>query len=396
VLPVALLVLDVWPLGRLERMRAAPLARGGTARALLVLVAEKVPFFALAYLCARVTMWAKAAGDLRTLSEHSLVERAWQACYGLAFYARKMLLPSDLSPMYDLPAEIHVAEPRFLFSVVAVIALSVLLLRYKKRVPGALTVWVSYAILIAPTLGVLQTGAQLVADRYSYLACMPLALGLGGLALRVSQRGAMLQRAAVVGGAALVVFFGVATWRASALWADPIALFEHGIAASDSPRLMTNLAMTYNQAAANDTARRAEHLGQALAWSERAVSSAEAKGLLVPMYRLHRGTILLNLGRLSEAVSDLTWFVERAPWKIEGHLNLGLAYERSGQPALAAQAFERSVALAPDMELAWRGLGAASETAGDPERAIASYRRALELAPGNRAVQARLRVLEAR
>ncbi len=393
VLPALLLVLDVWPLGRLARLRAV---HGGTPRALVVLAAEKLPFVALSVLCARITTWAKAAGDLRTLEEHTLAERAWQAGYGLAFYARKMLVPSGLSPMYDLPDEIRLSEPRFLFSCLAVVVLGALLWRGRARAPGALWVALSYALLIAPALGVMQTGAQLVADRYSYLACMPLALGLGGLALRLAQRGPAQARAALAGGVTLVLVFGVATWRASARWADPVALFEHGIAVSDSPRLMTNLAMTYNQAAAFDPERREALLEEALAWSERAVRTAEERRLLVPMYRLHRGTIRLNLGRLQDAVSDLAWFVERQPERIDGHLNLGLALERGGQPALAVQAFERTVALAPELELAWRGLGAASEASGDPQRAIVSYRRALALAPGHPAVEARLRALESR
>ncbi len=396
VLPALLLVLDVWPFGRLERTRAALGARAGTRKAAALLVAEKLPFLALSLVVAPITLWSKAGGDLRSLSEHSILERIWQAFYGLAFYVRKTLVPSGLSPMVDLPAEIRLGEPRFLFSFLAVVALTLLLVRFRRRAPGALVVGLAYAILIAPALGALQAGAQLVADRYSYFASMALALGIGGLWLGAGRRGPLVQQLAGIGAVAAVLASGVATWKNAALWADPVALFEHGIAATGSPRLMTNLAMTYNEAAASDEQRRAEYLGRALAWSQRAVDTAEALQVSEPLYRLHRGTILHNLGREPEAVADLAWFVERAPTSVEGHLNLAFALARNGQAAPAVAAFERCVELAPTLESAWRGLGAAQEAAGDPERAVASYRRALELAPGNRSVEARLGVLEAR
>lgn len=388
VLPAVLLVLDVWPLGRLRR----PSLRASTA----LRVAEKLPFVALALALAPVTVWSKTGGDLRTLGEHSLVERVWQAFYGLAFYVRKSLVPSGLSPMVDLPAEIRASEPRFLLSIVAVLVVGALLVALRRRFPAALAVALAYAILIAPALGALQAGAQLVADRYSYLASMPLALGFGGLWLGARTRGPLARQLTAIASVTAVLALGLGTWRGAARWADPVALFEHGIASTGSPRLMTNLAMTYNEAAASEREERAELLRLALEWSERAVTTAEALRVLVPVYRLHRGTILHNLGREAEAAADLTWFVERVPTSIEGHLNLGLALARGGAPARAAEAFERCLVLAPTLAPAWRGLGAAAESMGDTARALASYRRALALEPGDPSLAARVRMLESR
>lgn len=392
VLPVLLLILDVWPLARLQALRASH----GLLRALGFLVIEKLPLLALSIVCSRLTLWAKALADLRSLDEHSPVERLAQAGYGLLFYARKTLAPTGLSPMVDLPATIRLSEPRFLVAGLAVVALTVLLIRWRSRAPGALVVWACYVVAIAPSLGLTQSGAQLVADRYSYVACMPFAIAAGGLLASVSARGPRVQRGAAAVAIAVVLLLGGATWKAAARWGDSVALFEHGIAATDSPRLMTNLAMTYNEAAAQDPARRDALLARALEWSERAVGTAEERGLLVPQYRLHRGTILLNLGRAAEAARDLAWYVERRPRSVEGHLNLGLALLRGPDPARARESLERCTELAPDLEAAWRGLGAAHEASGDIPRARASYQRALALDPGNALVEARLRELAPR
>jgi tetratricopeptide (TPR) repeat protein len=392
VLPLLLLLLDAWPLGRFQTLRS----REGSGPAAVRLVVEKLPLFALSFVCARLTLWAKSMGHLPSLGEHSLAERLGSAAFGLFFYVRKTMLPTGLSAMVDLPASIALTEPRFLFSLLAVLALTLLLFRFRARAPAALAVWVSYAIGIGPSLGIVQSGAQLVADRYSYVACMPLALGAGGLCALLSTQGPTMRRGAAYAAGAFVLALTWGTWHAAARWADPVALFEDGIAATQSPRLMTNLAMTYNEAASQDPVRRLALLERALEWSERAVSTAESRQLLVPEYRLHRGTIFYNLGRSEDAVRDLEWFVARVPSNIEGHLNLGLALLRTDNPSRAVPAFERCTQLAPDLEAGWRSLGAASEAAGDVAGARASYQRALELAPDNRAVEARLRQLGSR
>ena len=50
---------------------------------------------------------------------------------------------------------------------------------------GRMTGWVAYLLLLAPVLGVAQSGLQLVADRYSYLSCMVWAILLATVLSRL-------------------------------------------------------------------------------------------------------------------------------------------------------------------------------------------------------------------
>src|SRR5262249_62372476 len=59
------------------------------------------------------------------------------------------------------------------------VGISVVLICLRRRWPIGLTVWVAYVALILPVSGILQSGHQIAADRYTYLACLGWAL-LGG------------------------------------------------------------------------------------------------------------------------------------------------------------------------------------------------------------------------
>jgi hypothetical protein len=155
-MPALLLVLDVWPLRRVR-------GPGAVWR----LVAEKAPFVALTLVFARLATWAQAgAGEaMRALSDHGPGERLVQALYGLAWYPAKTVAPLDLAPIYALPPELSLADPRFALPALAVLAATALLVAMRRRWPGALAAWVAFAVIVSPVLGLAQSGPQLVADR---------------------------------------------------------------------------------------------------------------------------------------------------------------------------------------------------------------------------------------
>src|SRR5262249_2421611 len=118
-LPVILLLLDVYPLGRLGlRPWRTPAARA--------LVTEKAPYFGLAALTAAMAVWAQHANHyLTSLEQLSVLQRGPLALYGLAFYAGKTVLPIGLSPLYEMPRHVNVLEPRFALSALAALVATV-------------------------------------------------------------------------------------------------------------------------------------------------------------------------------------------------------------------------------------------------------------------------------
>ncbi|MGK0218315.1 MAG: tetratricopeptide (TPR) repeat protein [Planctomycetota bacterium] len=389
-LPAVLLLLDVWPLGRLTRADKPK----ATFAALLL---EKTPFLVLSSVFVVLGGWAKSmqGSGMRSLAEHSFGERILQAAYGLGFYPSKTLMPRDLLPIYELPNTLSFSDPRFLSALLGSLLVFLLALGYRRSKPAWAATWFAFVLLILPTLGFLQSGEQLVADRYGYIACAPFALLLGGL-LQVWTRTGNRKRQWVWGAAALMLVPMLnQTRQQSARWRDSASLYARGAELGQSPMLLSNLAMVRSTEAFQRPAERRALLTEALDLSNQAQLAAQEQQLQRPELWLHRGTILYNLQRSEEAVRDLLRFIELRPQHPEGSLNLALALNSLLRYEEALPHLEFLTQASPNLAVAWRSLGRALEGIGKPESALPAYVQANRLEPDNAFVRSRLSALQA-
>jgi len=225
-LPLLLVVLDWYPLGRLRTLRWSREAR----RILL----EKLPFVAVAGVGAAVAYWAVKHNDFFTATtKYPLPSRVAMALYSLVFYLSKTALPMDLSPLYELPSRVDPLDPQFLAAAIAVTLVSVTLVGLARRWPAGLAAWAWYAIVLAPVGGLVHAGFQLAHDRYSYLSCLPFAVLVGGGvvwligARRAGTVRSPLFAASCTALSALLTAFAVLTWLQVQVWADTTSLWTH-------------------------------------------------------------------------------------------------------------------------------------------------------------------------
>src|SRR5437899_6067043 len=171
-LPFVLLILDVYPLRRLGGFV------GWWSEPARRIYIEKIPFVLLAAAASAIAVMPQssvhAAASLPSLS---LPGKLAVAAYGLGFYPRKMVVPVNLSPLYELPRTVDPMAPPFILSYALVLAIMAIVLALRRRVPGLPAAWVAYVVVLLPVLGFFQSGPQIAADRYTYLA------GLGGAIL---------------------------------------------------------------------------------------------------------------------------------------------------------------------------------------------------------------------
>jgi tetratricopeptide (TPR) repeat protein len=226
-LAAVLLVLDVYPLRRLPanpRRWFGPESRG--------ILWEKVPFVAICAAFVGLAILAKE--DAESLAPFQLNWGNWssrfaQAAYGTCFYLAKTVYPVGLSPFYPLPEETTLAAWPYTICVAAIAGVSVLLFRVRRRWPGLLAAFVSYLIFLSPNLGLIRIGAQIAADRYTYIAsialAVPLAYGLGRLVrpgqpyLRVA--GTVAAMGAILLGLISLTWGQCQVWRTSeSLWSQ--------------------------------------------------------------------------------------------------------------------------------------------------------------------------------
>jgi len=368
-LPVVLIVLDVYPLGRLPtRWREL------TARATRSVWAEKIPYAAVGLATAVIANHAvRAYGDM--IASLPLENRVAVALYGLAFYVWKTAIPVLISPMYQMSSHLDPWDGRMLASAAGVIALSAVLVWLRRRWPAGLAVWICYVVLVAPVSGIIQSGPQLVAARYSYLSCLGLALLVGGAVCRLaplaavrgpSRRWARSGLAVVVGG---TVALGALSWRQTWIWRDSETLWSYAVSMEPaSPLAHGNLAFAYLSQGRLPEAEREiriavrlapewelgqQNLAVVLARQGRFAEAGEARAQL--------GYLLMKHGKYDAAVALGEKEVGARPGDAAAHNHLGVALLLRGDVGPAIEHFEQALRLDPGHEKARRNLAAARQ-----------------------------------
>ena len=398
-LPLVLLLLDVYPLRRLGSIRDA-LGRG---RAVVI---EKLPFVALGLATAIVEGIAESRLDtFYSLEQYGIAGRIGQACYVLAFYVWKTLVPFGLSPLYGLPVGWTLWRADVLIAAAFVVAVSIFLVRGRRRWPGALTAWVGYAVLLAPVLGFAQAGPHLAADRYTYLATLGFAVVVAGTLADLGTRpqAASAYRAALAVTAAVLVVLTMLTWRQIAIWHDSIALWQTAVAADPQCYVCRNN-LGNALLRADRPADAAEHFRVALELqpgdadghanlgnvaerdgrvddARREYERALAIDPTHPIAHNNLARLLLADGKTDEAIAHLQTALRREPMQGESYINLGLALMNRGDLDGADRELHRAEQILPNAATVPNNLGIVLLRRERPDAALASFRRASELDP---------------
>ena len=419
-LPIVFLVLDVYPLGRLDGGLREWLAAKNRQ-----VWWEKIPFLFLALAAVAIApMAAHEAGAMRGRGEYGIVIGIAQALFGLTFYLWKTFIPAGLSPLYAVVADAVPAYWPFLpsqevilaLSVIVALAVSIAFFLLRRRWPAGLANWVCYVAIVAPVLGIAQIGAQIVADRYSYLPSLGWTILAGGGLLHCWQSGEGGQTgkrtfivSAMLAMTALVML-GVLTWRQTQVWHDSISLWRHALAIiRESDIAHNNLgtalyekgkweeAIEQLQKAlqidpdhvhyrnnlvkalvglGRDRAKRGE-LDDAIEYFRRALkvdnSDAEAHNNL--------GIALAMRGELKEATQHFRQALKLLPDRGDIHFNLGNVLAKQGNLDEATEHFQEALKIRPDYAEAYNNLGRVMAARGDLGKAIDLFHQALRIRP---------------
>jgi tetratricopeptide (TPR) repeat protein len=372
-LPLILLILDVYPLRRLE-LRAATWLQPQHRLVWL----EKVPFVVIAGGAALVGFLAKNRfGTVATLDDYSALSRVNQAMYGLVFYIWKMVMPVGLSPLYEKLSYFSAAGVVDIRSGLLVIALSTCFVLARKRWPAGLAAWLCYGVILIPVLGLVPFGPQVVADRYSYLACLGWAMLAGAGALCCWGRRSdgrmgpplfvLISALAVL----ILVALGFLTWRQAEVWHDSETLWRHALAIDQKSSFAhNNLGLVL--AERGELQQAIQHLREAVQLDP---AFAEAYNNL--------GDFLAKHGSLEEAIEQFRKAILIKPADPGAHNNLGNALADRGEFYEAIQHFQQALRTSPANADAFYNLGRVLARLGNLEEAIVQYRHALQLKPSD-------------
>ncbi|MGD1085060.1 MAG: tetratricopeptide repeat protein, partial [Verrucomicrobiota bacterium] len=318
-LPFVLLLLDYWPLRRLD----PPVLR---------LMMEKIPFFALAAASSVMAFLAqRLGGSVAPLAALTLGPRLANALVSYARYMGKTLWPVDLAVLYPLPPhwpDWEVGCAGLLLALVTFWAVW----RIRSR-PYLAVGWFWFLGMLVPVIGLVQIGHQSMADRYDYLPGLGLFIMLvwaawEWLAPRTPRAGAVLGCLAVVGCLA-------ATRTQVGYWRTSETLFRH------------------------------------------AVQCTEGNGFMESAL----GIILVQEGNKEEGMAHLRRSVELDPDIDQVHAALGEALRLLGHWPQAVEQFQIAAALAPNDPRDQYELGTALLQNGQAEDAIPHFRKSLQNLP---------------
>ena len=365
-LPLVLLILDVYPLQRLGRGRWLGLEA-------LRVYREKVPFAALSAAFTLLAFWARVA-VVGTFGGQGALERVSQACYAAWFYLVKTFAPVGIMANYPLPAHLPPGEPRFLFSILGVLAVTAVLLVLRRRCPAALAAWAIYLALLAPRSGLVRIGQYIAADRYSFLPLMSLAVLAAAVLCAVVRSGpyprlasGVILVAGMVAGLALVL----RTRDQCRTWRDSETLWSHALAASNHA----------NPFACRALARlRADQPGKL---AEAELLLAQALAMVPGDSDVHNelAEFLIRQGRFDEARSHLSAALRLAGDNVPARINLGNLLALQGDHAGAEVVYRRALELDPTNPTAHANYGVLLHLQGRPAAAGSHLREALRLNP---------------
>lgn len=407
-LPLALLVLDVYPLRRSQRGWRA-------------LVVEKLPLFALSLAFGAAALRGQALqGDtLQGLATLGIGARVSLAAHALLFYVEKTIWPQALLPIYEMRG-----TPRFVFAIGGAIVLTIALVAWRRRAPALLAAWIAFVVIVAPVSGLAQAGRQLAADRYTYLSCMPFAVLFGGSLVWIASIRPALHRAVLGIGAIVTLALGFAAFRQADIWTsserlwswtldhDPASatavqnlgaahllrganaidpaqrdvslmkareLFQREIDRTDQPQSWVNLGLvTLLQATGDESARRTQ-LERALQEIEKGIAVGRERGQALAIWRLHRGVVLYQLGRVDEALTELEEFVAHEPNSLQGRRTLSLVLASAGKSLEAIDQLLVALEMEPDDATLWLRMAALQTAIGRVDGARAAYERVVEV-----------------
>ena len=358
-LPFVLLLLDYWPLGRLQwgsesTGKGLPLSKGvkiGFQRtSLWYLIVEKIPFFAISAVISVVTfLFERSVGVVESTISYPAVYRIENALVAYMVYIEKMFWPARLAVFYPHPLG-GLPAWKVAGSALLLVFITAAVICKRKQRPYLVVGWLWYIGTLVPVIGFVQIGLQAIADRYTYIPLTGLfiiiAWGIPDLLARLRNRKFILSISAGV----ILTALGVTAWFQVKHWRNDITLYRHAASViKDNWWAHHGLGSALKKQGSFDEANR--EFGKAL---QIEIDNAIGKWKNVLRYKPADAEAHLNLGlaliwkkKFDDAIEHLNQALKARPDWAEAYYCLGLAFDQQGNYPLAIQHYNEAIRLRP-------------------------------------------------
>ncbi len=366
-LPFLLLLLDFWPL---QRIQFPPLRLD---RRILY---EKIPFFALSIISSIITFYAqKQVGAVAPLTHLPLAPRLANALVSYCRYIWKTIWPLDLAVLYpsrqwELWQSLGAAMILLLVTLIAI--------RAARRRPYFATGWFWFLGTLVPVIGLVQVGAQSMADRYSYVPLIGLFIavvwGAQELLAKTAKQVSFILSAVAICACVLITRVQLQYWKTA------VTVFERDLAVTEK-NFTAHLNLGVVLGRRGKVAESIQHYRAAL---EVKPDHGETH------YNL--ANALARIGETTEAISHYQAALKANPKDAEAHNNLAVALQKSGAPQEIEMHFQEAIRLQQDNSAAHFNYALFLVRQGRAE-AIQQFSEVVRLDPANEQAHFQLGIL---
>ena len=343
-LPFVLLLLDYWPLERFQPdqwlsrnhlPRSKSYSAPGQRTRTLHLVLEKTPLFVLAVIVSVMAFLVQqGSGAAKSTEQYPLTDRIVNALVSYVNYIGKMIWPKNLAVFYPHPGN-NWALWQVGGAFLLLVFVSILVLRTARRHPYFVVGWLWYLGTMVPVIGLVQSGDQGMADRFTYVPLIGLFIMITWGASELVKTWRHRRMILAVTASTLLLTFAICSSLQVRHWKNNITLFTHALNATEN-----NFLAHHN-------------LGSAIA----------------------------RQGRYEEATAHFMETLRISPKHVKAHYNLALALAKQGRLDEAIAHYSDALRLRPDYPEALNGLGVALARQGKLKDAIAHFTAALQVKP---------------
>ena len=410
--PFVLLLLDYWPLGRLQLRQIdagsqaanySPINHRHEVLPIRLLVREKLPFFAVAAVGGISTLFAVSSMHaLQTWDSYPLGIRFVNTLISYVRYIWKMIWPHNLMVLYLHPGE-AVSMLQGAGAGLLLAGISVLLLWTGRRYRYLAVGWLWYLGTLLPVSGLAQAGFQAMADRFTYIPLIGLFIIIAWGAPDFSARWKYRRLALAVAPGILLPALMVCTWNQLSHWNNSKTLWEYTLKVSPNHYYALN--------SLGEIARDDGHLEEAIAYYakafkanphyESAISNIGAIFYTQEKYdeaikyfyqalkinpknavvHSNLGEAFSRQGKFDKAIFHFTKALSIDPKNLKAHDHLGTIFARQGKLNQAISHFSEAIKINPDYAEAHYNLGTVFLRKGEPDEALKHFSEAVKINP---------------
>lgn len=350
-LPLALLLLDWWPMGRHLKHALSHASAIGKKEDVLPsvrssktsLLMEKLPLLVIAAVGCVIALWAqRGGGAVASLESYPMGIRLANAAVSYMTYLNKTIIPKSLAIPYPHPGDSLPVWLVILSGFMLFVITAGALLAARSRLYITMG-WLWYIVTLVPVIGIVQFGKHAMADRFTYIPLIGIfiiiAWGVPDVLrrmFRTSEDDRRLNIVLSVIGVLTVTALMVPAYIQVGYWRNSITLFSHAIKVTKGNSLAHNN-LGNALLARGDAELAVNHFREALKYHPEYTDAD---------YNL--GNALYEIGDVEGAIRQYRKVIKAAPQHTRARNNLGSILAQQGKLDEAIEQFEAVLRIDPN------------------------------------------------